>query len=215
MREKMEDAGRDFSPTEVFNEALEMFGGKVAADRGPWLQTYSGRRFYPLDPREDEVWLPDIAHALANICRFNGHSTRFYSVAEHSLLVAKNVPMHLRAWALLHDAAEAYVCDVARPLKQAPQMGFYREMEDRILATIYRRFELLAPGAPLWIPEQVKVADRNALATERRDLMVRCEMEWDLGSSVPFECRIPAGSRFKDLVEVEFMEMAGFLGLAG
>ena len=56
--------------------------------RGDWMQTHSGLRFYPLDPRPEDIRIEDIAHALPMICRFNGHCSRFYSVAEHSLNVA-------------------------------------------------------------------------------------------------------------------------------
>lgn len=86
--------------------------------RGEWILTFSGERFYPFSPAPEEVKTKDIAHALANICRFNGHTRGFYSVAAHSVHVSRLVPPEFALEALLHDAAEAYVGDMVRPLKR-------------------------------------------------------------------------------------------------
>src|SRR5271156_4912831 len=80
-----------------------------------WIQTFTGKKFYPFNPKPQDIDIRDIAHALSNICRFTGHTKRFYSVAEHSRNVAKLVPAHMKLQALLHDASEAYLCDIARP----------------------------------------------------------------------------------------------------
>ena len=82
-----------------------------------YVSTYLGNRFYPLEPRIDDVDIEDIAHGLAYQCRFNGQTNAFYSVAQHSLIVAALVPEELRFAALLHDAAEAYLGDMVKPLK--------------------------------------------------------------------------------------------------
>ena len=118
-------------------------------DRGPWMHVYSGGRFYPLDPRPDEIRIQDIAHALSLICRYQGHASRFYSVAEHCLLMAEAA--HQRGLseaeqlqALLHDAAETYLCDVVRPIKS--RLSGYHEIEYRLEGVIAERFGLLAPG---------------------------------------------------------------------
>lgn len=138
----------------------------------PFVSTASGRRFHFLTPSADEVELEDIAHGLAYQCRFNGQTDAFYSVAQHSLLVAELVPPPLRLTALLHDAAEAYVGDIVKPLKNlVPE---FEVIERRIAAAVGERF-----GVELCeLPKAVKRADLNALATEKRDLMPRSVEAW-------------------------------------
>src|SRR5579872_2947230 len=84
----------------------------------PWIQTASGLEFPLFEPRLDAINIEDIAHGLSMICRFTGQCARFYSVAEHSVHVSHLVPREDAAWGLLHDAAEAYLGDVASPLKK-------------------------------------------------------------------------------------------------
>jgi hypothetical protein len=88
---------------------------------GDWLLTFSGLKFYPLDPRPEAVCLQDIAHALAHICRWTGHTAYHYSVAQHAVQVALAVEQmapDLALLALHHDDAEAYIGDIARPWKR-------------------------------------------------------------------------------------------------
>lgn len=115
---------------------------KVAAPSrfGDWLQTYSGGSFYPLDPRAEEMRIVDIAHSLSLQCRYAGHCLQFYSVAEHSILLARHVAPEHKLWALLHDASEAYLVDVPRPIK-GDLIG-YREIERKIMSVIASRFDL-------------------------------------------------------------------------
>lgn len=148
---------------------------------GDWMSMASGRVFWPLDPRADEVHIDDIAQALSNVCRFGGRCSEFYSVAQHSVWVARYVELRrpgrplLALHALLHDAAEAYLGDVVRPLKPAmvvERAGTYELFavtEDRVMATILARFGL----EPLDFVDygHIKFADNVALATEARDLM--------------------------------------------
>src|SRR5438128_12538670 len=84
--------------------------------RGDWMQTYTGRAFYPLDPRLDDICIEDIAHALSMLCRYGGQCQEFYSVAEHSVLMSYAVNPQHALWALLHDATESYMGDLIRPL---------------------------------------------------------------------------------------------------
>jgi hypothetical protein len=138
-----------------------------------WIQTYGGRQFWPLAPRSEDLDLGDIAHSLALQCRFNGHCRVFYSVAEHSVRVSRELAGELRLWGLLHDAAEAYVCDLPRPLKQtAPE---FRAAEDRLLELVAVRF-----GLPWPLPAEVHEADERLLATEQRDLMAPPPAPWGL-----------------------------------
>src|ERR1051325_4550411 len=122
-------------------------------ERGDWMQTFSGRRFYPLSPRSDELDPADIAHALSLLCRFAGHVERFYSVAEHCVHLSYAVPPEDALAALLHDATEAYVVDVPRPLKRS--LPEYQEIEFGVWAVIVERFGLLS----VTLPDSVKWAD--------------------------------------------------------
>lgn len=143
--------------------------------KGDWILTASGVEFWPLDARAIDVVVWDIAHALSNMCRFTGHCREFYSVAQHSLLVASIVPSEDRKWALLHDASEAYLTDLPRPLKRYSAMGEeYKRIESRLMEVICERFEL-----PLACPESVKHADNVLLATEKRDLMPTGDKPWE------------------------------------
>lgn len=135
--------------------------------QGDWMQTYSGYQFWPLDPMPEDVHILDIAHALSNQCRFAGHCRTFYSVAQHSVIVSQVVPLHDALWGLLHDAAEAYLVDLPRPLKRHSEMGrLYQAIEGRLVHVICERF-----GLPTDEPESVRLADDVVLMTEKRDLM--------------------------------------------
>lgn len=141
---------------------------------GDWIQTFTGRQFWPLDPRPEDVSIEDIAHALSNLCRFTGHVREFYSVADHCIRVSEIVAPEVRFWALMHDAPEAYLLDLARPLKHAAGLGeVYRECEARLMAVIAERFGLELPEPPA-----VKAADQVLLYTEKRDLMGRAPRPW-------------------------------------
>lgn len=136
-----------------------------------YVSTFSGNRFYPLEPRIDCVAIEDIAHGLAYQCRFNGQTKEFYSVAQHSLIVATLVPPHLRLAALLHDAAEAYLGDMVKPLKVL--MPSFALLEERVTDIIARTFGIdFSDYAP------IKRADLIALATEKRDLMPHSVERW-------------------------------------
>lgn len=159
----------------------------VHGDDETWIQTYTGRRFWPLDPRAEDVTIGDIAHALSNECRFSGHCRGFYSVAQHSVLVAQVVLQRspeLALTALLHDAAEAYMSDIARPVKKS--MPIFGEMEHRIELVIAEKFSLVFPFPPI-----IKEADNILLATERRDLMPEPHRPWKCyGAAKALEYRI-------------------------
>lgn len=136
--------------------------------RDDWFITASGRRFFVLEPDPAEVCIEDIAHALSHVCRFGGHCRTFYSVAQHSVHVSRLVPSHLARWGLMHDATEAYVGDVIRPLKR--QLRVYAEIESRVEEAIIRALGL--PRIDIDDITALKRADVIALATERRDVHV-------------------------------------------
>lgn len=132
--------------------------------KGDWLQTFTGKRFFPLDPREEDVCIEDIAHSLAHQCRYGGHVKRFYSVAEHCILLSERVyPDHAFA-ALMHDCAEAYLVDIPRPIKIAlPQ---YKLIEQEVEKVIAKKFNVTYP----W-PDEVMICDTRMLNDEGTQLM--------------------------------------------
>jgi 5'-deoxynucleotidase YfbR-like HD superfamily hydrolase len=131
----------------------------------PIIITKSGKKIDLLQPDPQEFSISDIAHALSHLCRFTGHTRRFYSVAQHSLMVSELVPQALAKEALLHDAAEAYIGDVSTPLKIL--LPEYRSIEERIELAIHQRFQLDFCDDHR---THIKRADIIMLATERRDL---------------------------------------------
>lgn len=154
---------------------------------GDFIVTRSGVKFHPLDPRPEDILIEDIAHSLANQCRYTGHTSRYYSVAEHSVRVALLLPRELRLAGLLHDAAEAYLGDVARPLKHSFEMTPYRCAERRLEAAIASRFNLdlvplIEPDGliSLQVPVAVKNADAAMLWRETLALMPKlgCWKKW-------------------------------------
>ena len=143
--------------------------------KGEWAQTFTGKQFWPLDPKAEEVDLRDIAHALASQCRFNGHSIKFYSVAQHSVLVSEIVDASQVLAALLHDASEAYVGDIVKPLKLFLPKEF-KEIELRIEDEIFRHFGINIQEVN---HKEIKLADNRLLVTEIRDVMGTPSRKWN------------------------------------
>lgn len=151
-----------------------------------FIQTVSGRYVDVLHPRPTDIELGDIAHHLAQLCRFGGACRRFYSVAEHSVRVARILPQPLRLAGLLHDASEAYVADLASPLKRT--LPSYQYVEGLVHEAVGQRFALQLSRDEL---ATIKRADLVLLATERRDLMPRDDKEWEVLAGIsPLEERI-------------------------
>jgi uncharacterized protein len=143
---------------------------------GDWMQTWTGVRFYPADPRPEDVDILDIAFALGNIARYGGHC-RFYSVAEHSVLVSHMVPKKDALAGLLHDATEAYIADVIRPVKRCiGRDNTYFSLEKAIWEkAICPKFEI-SPE----LSDEVLIADAyRIIALEKQALHPRSQ-EWDL-----------------------------------
>lgn len=146
--------------------------------RGDWMQTFTGRALYPLDPHVDDIDPADIAHHLSLLCRYNGAVWSYYSVAEHCVLISHAVSPANALWALLHDATEAYMGDMIRPLKGS--MPAYRIAEDYLMSVICVRF-----GLDPVMPAEVKDADLRILRDERDALMAAPPQPWGSIDGLP------------------------------
>lgn len=140
----------------------------------PWIETYTGKKLHFLEPQKDEICIEDIAHALANECRFGGHTSRFYSVAEHSILVATICSAQDKALeGLLHDASEAYLRDIASPIKQ--YLDNYKDLEKGLMYAIADHFGL---EHGFHESKTIKHADTLALKAEARALLPSKGESW-------------------------------------
>ena len=138
---------------------------------GPWIQTFTGRRVFLANPDEGQIDIVDIAHALARLCRYTGHTSRHYSIAEHSVHVCHQLPGPLAFDGLMHDAAEAYLGDVSAPLKSL--LPDFRRIEKHMESVIARKF-----GLATVLHRAVKEADLRMLFTEREQLLPD-RLPWD------------------------------------
>ena len=148
----------------------------------PIILSVSGIEFDFTNPKPHSIHIDDIATSLANICRFNGQINHHYSVAQHSILVAMLVPRELKFAALMHDAHEAYVGDVASPLKAL--LLDYQRIEERVQGVVRARF-----GLPASDYEGVKKADYAAFLLESAHLREESDTFVDEteGSEIPYQ----------------------------
>ncbi len=130
------------------------------------IQTYTCREFWPLDPRPEDIFIEDIAHALSLLCRFGGHCKEFYSIAQHAVLVSMYCDPKDALWGHSHDDSEGYISDVCSPVKRHKDFEFYKVVESKLMNVICLRFNL-----PLVQPDSVTRADELVLSAEVRDLM--------------------------------------------
>ena len=168
-----------------------------------WMETYTGQQFHfkgEIDPEEIHIW--DIAHALSLLCRYNGHTIKFYSVAEHSVIIA----LYLKALGyddrialtgLMHETSETYIGDLARPVKEV--MPDFKAMEERIDIAVAKRFGTIWP-----FPQIVKELDTRILVDERVQVMNASNNIWGTDAIEPLGVTIESWS--PRLAESEFIE---------
>lgn len=175
------------SPDEVFdrfNAALQPHEEKeFAEDRKSnkfWIQTYTGRKFFPLQPKVGDLCFIDQAQSLSRICRYGGHTTRHLSVAEHSWRMSVEAERRgyddvVRKWCLIHDNAESYVGDLVRPLKVQNEFEVYRKAEGHLTRMIATWL-----GLPSEEPAQVRALDTEILHPEALAVKQPLNPDWKL-----------------------------------
>ena len=165
-----------------------------------WIQTYTGQRFWPLEPKLTSIRFKDIKMALSHLCRFNGHCREYYSIAQHSVLLARYMMEADKEWTdlaclhgLLHDAHEAYISDIPGPIRDNMYIAHESKVRpyvihaDAIQAQICRDLEIAPIDSTL--RDIIFEYDQRMLATEKRDVMMHCQWEW-LPLPDPFEDQI-------------------------
>ncbi len=174
------------------------------------IQVATGRLLDVASLKSWEVELEDIATALSNLCRFTGHVREFYSVAQHcfevsrlaEVLAQKSLNQNIPNWAtfvgkrgLLHDAHEAYIGDVATPIKSVMCDGFeFEDMVDGIDEAIFKRFGVNATACGL--RDVIDTADERMLATEKRDVLTRSDLPWSYPKLGPIDrVIVPVGPK--------------------
>ena len=221
----------------AFGDALagRVMAAHPAAPRpaSPWIMTASGRAVAYLDPDPDTIALSDIGAQLGKICRYNGATGPFYTVAQHSVFVADILPMDsgdghpamlLKTAGLFHDAHETITGDIVSPMKQAIVAAgggddVIKRIETGLDRAIYTAFGLPWPLPAEWV-RQIKLADMIALATERRDLMppaAQGHPEWEIDLPAPSPLRIKPlpWDRAEDLFLTRARELAAIAWLSG
>ena len=172
-------------------------------DRGPFISTYSGALFFVNEMNVKDIPILDIANALSLNCRFNGHIDRFYSVAEHCVLVSNLVSEENALYGLLHDYAEAFVSDVPRPFKAS--ITGHDTFEAAVMANVCELY-----GLPLELPDDVAYIDRHICAAEAT-VLAKSVPDWvqyydisvvpphDIKGLQPRQARAAFMTRFNDL----------------
>ena len=166
-----------------------------------WCATYTGKKFDYKNLNRDNICIEDIAHALSQICRFGGHCNRFYSVAEHSVLLCRFFERQdkdeLAKYALLHDAAEAYVGDMVYPLRCVMPME-HKKLETTILNLIMSKYGVSFSGDAASAVEEINMADKRLTQAEARELNSRWNVdEWHPQGLHPLSVNIKCWGPFQ------------------
>jgi len=140
----------------------------------PWVQTFTGKKFWLTNPKPETIDIKDIAHSLALQCRYTGSTTTHYSVAQHSVIVSQIVPPQLALCGLMHDAAEAYIHDINKPYKDLISSRFIEFIEIKIDVAIYDKFDI----EPYYFDcPEVKEADLMVLRAEALQVLAHPPIE--------------------------------------
>lgn len=129
-----------------------------------FIRTYLGLDFHPYNPQPEEINIQDIAHALACTCRFGGHCREYYSVAQHSVFVSLECQAEHALTGLLHDAVEAYIGDIPRPVRKG--LREFNDLEQQVWKILANKFNL-----PTALPADVIHADQTLLCFEFDQLL--------------------------------------------
>jgi len=148
----------------VKNKLREQVKEKDFSSTKTWMETFTGTKFYPMKAEVEDIRIEDIAHSLANICRWGGHTKFHFSVASHSVMLSKLVPPRYALEALLHDATEAYLGDIPTPIKKT--LPLYEKAEQKLAQAIYKHYKLQYP-----FPKEVEVFDDVCKQIEYHNLL--------------------------------------------
>lgn len=169
-----------------------------------FIRTFTGLKFYHLNPQPDAMCIEDIAHSLSHTCRFVGMCREFYSVAQHSVLCSWIVPPEHAQWALQHENEESWYGDWASPMKFLPGFDGARAMAKQAQAVSMVKF-----GLPATEPAAVKAADMLLLVTEQRDLMPHSDSSFPGITPLPYKI-VPWSCRKAERVFLlRFAELTG------
>jgi len=173
------------------------------------IVTYSGEKFTPLTPNINQIHIEDIAHSLSLMCRANGHIDYFFSIAQHSLncaneAKARGYTARVQLACLIHDASEAYISDLTRPVKQ--YISQYREIESCLQSMIYKKY--LGSSLPIEEKHKVNEIDDDMLVCEFTALMKRTK----LFNTIPTLASIPSFD-YRNQAEVETEYLKVYYGI--
>lgn len=172
-----------------------------------WMQTYTSTAYEPFSPKPEMVNIVDIAHALSNNCRFNGHTRQFYSVAQHCVLVSKALEdegygVETQFFGLFHDAPEAYITDMVSPIKR--RLPDFKKLEELNESVIFPKYHIKATRKK---KARVKVADIRMLVTEARDVMGMAPKPWGVlaapYTSFKIDAKLPHDAEIEFLLRFE------------
>lgn len=157
------------------------------------IRTVSGLDVDVFNIIPEMVNIDDIAHALAHQCRFGGHCSEFYSVAQHSILCSKLASTENKLAALMHDASEAYLIDIPRPIKGG--LANYKELEDKVMHVIAQKFGFKYP-----LDKEIKDIDHQMFTIEWHELMIK-DVQRTIKCGTPEVVRSGFLSRFYALTQ--------------